>query len=275
MLGSEAVPSRSRHRPVKDGPAALGGCVPGPPGVRQLTHDSDDVDQAGLLGLAGPGAEGGPGQRRRPVAGHAAVDGQVDGRGPTGVASGTAYRVEVLDRADGEVHPGGEAGGEVPVHGVEPTEDRCGEAVRAQRECLGQRGHAEADCPVGQRGSRDLRGTQPVAVGLDDGEQRWRQRREAPGVGADRRQVNVEDGARGGSGGTEGNADGRAHVSVPTGRVGGGKWHDLDARDVPGLRTSTWSAVGLPPGADLPPRPTEIALARSSFGCPPRVWARR
>jgi hypothetical protein len=171
--------------------------------------------------------------------------------------------------------PAARAGGEVPVHGVEPTEDRCGEAVRAQRECLGQRGHAEADCPVGQRGSRDLRGTQPVAVGLDDGEQRWRQRREAPGVGADRRQVNVEDGARGGSGGTEGNADGRAHVSVPTGRVGGGKWHDLDARDVPGLRTSTWSAVGLPPGADLPPRPTEIALARSSFGCPPRVWARR
>ena len=101
-------------------------------------------------------------------------------------------RLELLEARDAELDAGGDRIVEAPPRGVQPREQRRGDACPPQRERLVDIGDAQARRAAGEGGDGRRDRTVPVAVGLDHGEQLGAcQPPQVPHVLADRRGVDA------------------------------------------------------------------------------------
>lgn len=154
--------------------------------AREVRHEAADA-RAALRELDRPSDRGRAVAARDAVAPEPGVELQVD-RGTRGRGG-----LELRDRGDRDLDVVRGGAREVGAGRVQPGEDRRVDARRAERERLGEVDDAEHGRAAREHRARRELGPVPVAVGLHDAAHGHADaRREHPGVGGDRRRVDLD-----------------------------------------------------------------------------------
>ena len=130
--------------------------------ARQVAHDTDRPQHALAFQPMGGTAQIGPVRRRRAVTGQADIEVQMDARAGRLTSDRLKMRVVRHSQLDVVVH----RRGELSTRAVEPTQDWRHQAGLAQRQRLGQAGHAQPRRAVGQGHPGHLDAAVAEAVGL-------------------------------------------------------------------------------------------------------------
>ncbi len=153
-------------------------------GAREVREDAAQPDVAGPLRCDDRLEQPRPVVRVHAVAVEPGVHLDRQHRRRSGTARAVHHGGEVPTGGHRQVHPRCDRGREVGVVGVQPRQDRRGDARGAQAQRLGECAHAQFAHPLRQHRAGHLRAAVPVAVGLDDGHDRG-----VPGAFADHTDV--------------------------------------------------------------------------------------